>query len=338
MELPPSTVSSAPAAAQARLAATPQAARLDATAESSPPAPLVQDATPDAGAGRGPAGVLSGAPEVDAQQGGQQAAVGSNGGAAMLTAEEHNHSLCPAALISPAGTDAAVAVAEQVQGLGGSALSSPAGLDAAAAVAEQLDILVTAVTASVASPERESLQAALPASEQATGCAVAIKAPAAVSSYEPTGQAGRLPSSAPMEVEQAVAGEAGSGGEAPAAVVSERQTGPGRCLALGGQELAAEAEAELEQPCRASDEQPAQEVGLQDADETGQAADNGEQPAQEKQQQQAVESEEQPAREEEEQQQGADKADMEAHDQEEQWEQELPPEEFCQMCGRWAGL
>ena len=338
MGLPPSTVSSAPAAPQARLAAMPQAARLDATAESSPAAPLVQDATPDAWAGRGPAGVLSGALEVDAQQGSLQAAVGSNAGAVMLTAEEQDHSLNSAALSSLAGTDAAVAAAEQVQGLGGSALSSPAGLDAAAAVAEQLDILVTAVTASVASPERESLQAALPAGEQATGCAVAIKAPAAVSSSDPTGQAGSLPSSAPLVMEQAVAGEAGSGGEAPAAVVSGRQAGLGRCPAVDGQELAAEAEAELEQPCRASEEQPAQEVGLQDADETGQAAENGEQPAQEEQQQQAVESEEQPAREEEEQQQGPDKADMEAHDQEEQWEQELPPEEFCQMCGRWAGL
>ncbi len=338
-ELPPPTVSSAPAVAQVWPATTPQAARLNATAESSPAAPLVQDTTPDALAGRGPAHVLKGTPEVDPQQGGTQAAVGSDAGAVVLPAAEQEHSLNVTALSSPVGTTAAVAVAEQVQDLGGSTLSSPAGLDAAAAVAEQLDSLVTAVTAGVASSEQEPLQAALPAGEQATGCVVTVKAAAALSSNEPAGQAGSLPSPAPMEVEQAVGGEAGCAVEAPAAVVSEQRPGPGCCHAVGGQEPTAEVEAEQVQPCRAaaSDEQPAQEAEQQDADEIDQA-EKQEQFAQGEQQQQAVESEEQPAQEEEQQQHGADKAELGPHDQEEQRVQEVPPEEFCQMCGRLAGL
>ena len=331
-ELPPPIVSSAPAAAQVRPAAAPQAARLDATAESGPVAPLVQDAAPGALAGRGPADALSRVPEVDAQHSGLQGAVGSAAGAVASTAEEQEHSLGGAAPGSPARTDAAVAVAEQVQHVGGSTLSSPAGLEAAAAVAEQLISLVTAVTASVASPEQESLQAALPSGEQVTGCEVAVQAVAALSSDEAAGQAGSPPSSAPMEVEQAVAREACPAGAAPAAVVSEQPPGPGHYPAAGDQERAAEAEAALAQPCRAaaSAEQPAQEAEHQDANETGQAAEDEEQ-------RQAVESEEQPAQEEA-QQQGAGTADLAAHDQEEQRGQEPPQEEFCQMCGRWAGL
>ena len=257
----------------------------------------------------------------------------------MLPAEERQPSLRGAALGSPAHTNAAVAVAEQVQDLGGSTLSSPAGLDAAAAVAEQLASLVTAVTASVARPEREPLQAAPSAGEKATGCAVAVQALAALSGDEPADQAGSPPSSVPMEMEQAGAAEVGPGGEAPAAVVSEQPTGPGRHPFVGDQDPAAEAEAALVQPCRAaaSNEQPAEEVEHQCANETGQVAEDEEQSGQEEQQQQAVESEEQPPQEEE-QQQGAGAADWATHDKEEQWGQELPPDEFCQMCGRWAGL